>query len=62
MPLPNAETPEEREAEDCVRFVAVTRARRKLVFVESEGKSNPCAWWREGEIAERTQSAQTVPT
>ena len=36
MPLPNAETPEEREAEDCVRFVAVTRARRKLVFVESE--------------------------
>jgi DNA helicase-2/ATP-dependent DNA helicase PcrA len=34
MPLPNAETPEEREAEDCVRFVAMTRAKQKLVFVE----------------------------
>ena len=48
MPLPNAETPEEREAEDCVRFVAVTRAKQKLVFVESE---NACdlggMWWRD---------------
>ena len=48
MPLPNAGTPEEREAEDCVRFVAVTRAKQKLVFVESE---NACdlggVWWRD---------------
>ncbi len=62
MPLPNAETPEEREAEDCVRFVAVTRAKRKLVFVESEDISNLCAWWRKGEVAGRPQPAQTVPT
>lgn len=47
MPLPNAETPEEREAEDCVRFVAVTRAKRKLVFVESETGHAPQAWWRD---------------
>jgi len=46
MPLPNAGTPEEQEAEDCVRFVAVTRAKRKLVFVESEDVHSPYAWWR----------------
>ncbi len=47
MPLPNAETPEEREAEDCVRFVAVTRAKRKLVFVESEDARDSVMWWRD---------------
>lgn len=52
IPLANAETPKEREAEDCVRFVAVTRAKRKLVFVESEGVSNPNVWWRAGDAAE----------
>lgn len=36
MPPPYAETPEEWEAETCVRFVAVTRAKRKLVFVGSD--------------------------
>jgi superfamily I DNA/RNA helicase len=47
MPLPNAETPEEREAEDCVRFVAVTRAKSKLVFVEAEDACNLGGWWRD---------------
>ena len=37
VPLPNAQTLEEREAEDCVRFVAMTRAKQKLVFTEPEG-------------------------
>lgn len=50
MPLPNAETPEEREAEDCIRFVAVTRAKQKLVFVEPEGTRDPGAWWREASV------------
>ena len=50
MPLPNAETPEEREAEDCIRFVAVTRAKQKLVFLEPEGMSDPTAWWREANV------------
>ncbi len=50
MPLPNAETLEEREAEDCVRFVAVTRAKCKLIFVESETGSDSLAWWRDGSI------------
>ena len=50
MPLPNAETPEEREAEDCVRFVAVTRAKHKLVFVESTGISEPYCWWRDSGV------------
>ncbi len=46
MPLPHAETPEERDAEDCVRFVAVTRSKNKLVFVEPESVDRSCAWWR----------------
>jgi DNA helicase-2/ATP-dependent DNA helicase PcrA len=50
MPLPNAETLEEREAEDCVRFVAVTRAKQKLVFVEPKGVRDPTAWWREAGV------------
>ena len=50
MPLPNAESPEEREAEDCVRFVAVTRAKQKLVFVEPEGARGSTAWWREAGV------------
>jgi len=49
MPLPHAETPEERDAEDCVRFVAVTRAKRKLVFVESATTTTLQAWWRSSE-------------
>ena len=59
MPLPNAETPEEREAEDCVRFVAVTRAKRKLVFVESEGVDGSCAWWR-GRSFRRTRKPNAL--
>ncbi len=46
MPLPHAETPGERDAEDCVRFVAVTRSKNKLVFVEPESIDRSCAWWR----------------
>lgn len=56
MPLPNAETPEEQEAEDCVRFVAVTRAMSKLVFVESEDVCTLHAWWRAGDVG-RVQAA-----
>jgi DNA helicase II / ATP-dependent DNA helicase PcrA len=56
MPLPNATTPEELEAEDCVRFVAVTRARQKLVFVEPGGACVPCAWWREGGVGDTTKA------
>lgn len=55
MPLPNAETPEEREAEDCVRFVAVTRAKEKLVFVEPEGTRDPTAWWQEAGVVHPTK-------
>lgn len=36
MPYSKAVTPEDREAERCVQFVAVTRAKRELVFVEAE--------------------------
>ncbi len=54
MPLPNAETPEEREAEDCVRFVAVTRAKHKLVFVESIGSTEPYSWWRDSGVRHAT--------
>jgi DNA helicase-2/ATP-dependent DNA helicase PcrA len=54
MPLPNAETPEEREAEDCVRFVAVTRAKHKLVFVESIGSTEPYSWWRDSGVKHAT--------
>ena len=56
MPLPNAETPEEREAEDCIRFVAVTRAKEKLVFVEPEGTRDPTAWWREVGVGHTTKA------
>jgi hypothetical protein len=49
MPLPHAETPKEWEAEDCVRFVAVTRAKRKLVFVEFD-KHKLDMWWRSGDV------------
>jgi len=59
MPLPHAETPEEREAEDCVRFVAVTRATRKLVFVEAEHIHVTDAWWRAGRV-EQTAKAESV--
>jgi len=59
MPLPNAETPEEREAEDCVRFVAVTRAKQKLVFVEPEGARDPTAWWREAGVGHPV-NAETI--
>jgi DNA helicase-2/ATP-dependent DNA helicase PcrA len=59
MPLPNAETPEEREAEDCVRFVAMTRAKQKLVFVEPGGARDLTTWWREGAV-EHTAKAVAV--
>lgn len=56
MPLPNAETTEEREAENCIRFVAVTRAKEKLVFVEPEGTRDPTAWWREVGVGHTTKA------
>ena len=62
MPLPNAGTPEEREAEDCVRFVAVTRARRKLVFVEAAESPSEERWWRTANARpDRTHHLMNLP-
>lgn len=50
MPLSKAATSEDHRAERCVQFVAVTRSKRELVFVEpseeggGQGESTS-AWW-----------------
>ncbi|MGL4609023.1 MAG: 3'-5' exonuclease [Trueperaceae bacterium] len=43
MPSSYARSKEDKEGEDCVRFVALTRAKETLVFVESE--DTPTGWW-----------------
>src|SRR5699024_9990324 len=40
MPAGYAETPEAIRGEECVQFVALTRARRDLVFVESPSRED----------------------
>lgn len=46
MPSRFAFSAEARKGEDCVRFVALTRATDELVFVE-EGAPPPGCWWRD---------------
>ena len=54
MPASFARTPEDRAAEDFVRFVALTRAKHSLFFVTSEGEA--AGWWCQ------SQPRQGAPT
>jgi DNA helicase-2/ATP-dependent DNA helicase PcrA len=50
MPSTHATTDAECEAETCIQFVAVTRAKRELIFVEAEEsrrkRKDDDLWWR----------------
>ena len=54
MPLAFAESKEDKMGEQCVQFVAVTRAMNKLTFVEADNAPCGPAWWRENVSAERS--------
>lgn len=60
MPLSYAESKEDRLGEQCVQFVAVTRALRELTFVEADNTPPGPAWWRQGTTTQ-TREAPQVP-
>ncbi len=60
MPLPYAETKEDRLGETCVQFVAVTRSLAELTFLEAESAPIAGGWWRQTAAASPSREAPPV--